>query len=100
MVESEDLVELLRVYWAELGGTVLALAGAAVAVQRGDALVGLLAVVLLVVLVDRIRLRMDNRSLSRVLRERRAGDRADADPADSSDSTERRRTEVAATSTE
>jgi hypothetical protein len=95
MVESADLVELLRAYWAELGGALLALAGAAVAIQRSDALVGLLAGVLFVVLVDRIRLRMDNRSLAGVLRDRRARDRADADAADDG-----RRTEVAPTGSE
>jgi hypothetical protein len=78
MVDSADVAELLRVYWLELGGVLLAVGGGAVAVQRGDLLGGVLGGVLLFVLVDRIRIRMDNRSLTRVLKEHRARDRMDA----------------------
>ncbi len=78
MVDSADVAELLRVYWLELGGVLLAVGGGAAAVQRGDLLGGVLGAALLIVLVDRVRIRMDNRSLTRVLKEHRARDRMDA----------------------
>ena len=77
MVDAEGVVERLETWWAELLGGLVALAGGVVAFLDGDYLSVAVAVVLVVYAVDRTRLRLDNRSLARVLRDVREGEETD-----------------------
>ena len=63
MADADSLVTLLRRWWFELFGALLALALGGLAAAGGDALSLVLVALVLVVLADRTRLRLDNGSL-------------------------------------
>lgn len=67
-VDGETVVAWLRTWGTEAALVLLALAGL-VAGSRGDAVALLLGLVLLAVTADRVRLRLDNRSLAAAVEE-------------------------------
>jgi hypothetical protein len=76
-MDAEAVVTHVGVWWVELLGALVALAAAIVAYLRGDYLLLLLSVVLAVYAADRARIRLDNRSMARVLNDIREGEETD-----------------------
>ena len=68
MPDADVLAEAIRVWWPELLGVLLALLGGALAYLSESPIQGALALLLLLAFADRIRLRLDNRSLSAQVR--------------------------------
>ncbi|MFB6130712.1 MAG: hypothetical protein ABEJ28_07835 [Salinigranum sp.] len=68
MVDAELLAESVIAWWLETLGVLLAAVGGVLAYRAGNLVSVLLALVLLVVVADRIRLRLDNRSLTAQIR--------------------------------
>ena len=69
MVDAELLAESVRTWWLELIGILVAIAGGALAYGAGDPLQGALALAVFAAFVDRVRLRLDNRSLTSQIRQ-------------------------------
>jgi hypothetical protein len=76
-MDADDVVTRVEVWWAELLGALVALVAAVLAYLRGDYLLLVLAVVLAVYAADRARIRLDNRSMARVLTDIREGEETD-----------------------
>ena len=76
-MDVDDAVAHAEVWWAELLGALVALSAAVVAYLRGDYLLLVAAVVLAVYAADRARIRLDNRSMARVLENVREGEETD-----------------------
>jgi hypothetical protein len=90
MVDADVFVEALEIWWPELIGVLLALIGGGLAYRSGNLLQGALAALLFAALVDRVRLRLDNRSLTDQVRRFQSHLRAEAsdEPTDESPSRE------------
>jgi len=77
MVDAEALTEAARTWWFEALGVLVALVLGVLALRAGDLPAILLGALAVVALVDRIRIRIDNRSLAaqlRRVRDRRSPD--------------------------
>ncbi|MFB6157471.1 MAG: hypothetical protein ABEJ34_06495 [Haloferacaceae archaeon] len=72
-LDAEDAGTWLARWWAEAVLAVLVLVGAVSGLRRGDAVTAVVAVALAAAVVDRIRLRLDNRSLAVAVGEVRRG---------------------------
>lgn len=83
---APDPVALLARWWFEALSFLLVCVGGGVAVLGGDTLSALPAAVALLLLLDRVRLRLDNASLGAQLRRERG--RGSADAGDGSPRTE------------
>ena len=76
-MDADDVVTQVGIWWVELLGALVALATAIAAYLRGDYFLLVVAVVLAVYAADRARIRLDNRSMARVLEDIRAGEETD-----------------------
>jgi len=79
MVDTDALVELASTWWFEALGALIAVALGALALRAGDLTAALLGALALVTLVDRIRLRLDNRGLAEQIRRIRDQQAIDGD---------------------
>lgn len=78
-VDAEAVADWLRTWGIEAGGGLLAVAGASAAVGGDNTLAAAVALGLLLALGDRVRLRLDNRSLAAFAREVRSRRRENDD---------------------
>jgi hypothetical protein len=76
-MDVDDALTHAEAWWVELLGALVALSTAVVAYLRGDYLLLVVAVVLAVYAADRARIRLDNRSMARVLENVREGEETD-----------------------
>lgn len=76
-MDADAVVARVEVWWAEFLGALIALVAAVIAYLRGDYLLFAAAAVLAVYAVDRARIRLDNRSMARVLTDIREGEETD-----------------------
>lgn len=76
-MDADDVAAHASVWWAEALGALVALVAAAVAAGRGDYFFLLVAVALGAYAVDRVRIRLDNRSLARAVENVREGEETD-----------------------
>jgi hypothetical protein len=72
-VDAERAVGWLRTWWVETVLGAAALVGLGAGAVRGDRLAGVLGLALAVAVADRLRLRLDNRSLAAAVEEVREG---------------------------
>jgi hypothetical protein len=72
-VDADRVAAWLRAWWVETLLGAVALVGLVVVALDGDRLVGLLGVALALAVADRLRLRLDNRSLAAAVDEVREG---------------------------